>query len=166
MEVSEGRKRIEKKERRIWNKAERVSASKEGTKLTSSSPSAILEASLCLKLYQCVLKASREFVTQAEALSSVSRTHRATQAGWLALYPLGGEMGGRGRWIHGTHCLASLAFLVKFHANERPMKKPKKGQGSSITSAFTYLHIHAHSCTYIFSDIQHYISTKLPSLKI
>lgn len=95
MEVSEGRKRLEKKERKIWNKAERVSASKEGTRLTSCSPSAILEASLCLKLYQCVLEASREFVTQAEALSSVSRTHRATQAGWLALYLLGGGLGSR-----------------------------------------------------------------------
>lgn len=101
-----------------------------------------------------------------KALSSISRTHRATLAGWLALYPLGSEMGGRDRWIPGTHCLASLAFLVKFHANERPMKKPEKGQGSGITSVFTYLHIHVHSCTYIFSDTQHCNSTKLPSLKI
>lgn len=64
MEVSEGRKRIEKKERKIWNKAGRVNASKEGT---SCSPLAILEASLCLTLYQRVLEVSREFVTQARS---------------------------------------------------------------------------------------------------
>ena len=67
MEASEGKKRIEKKEGKFWNKAERVNAGKEGTRLTSCSPSAILEASLCLTLYQRVLEVSREFVTQARS---------------------------------------------------------------------------------------------------
>lgn len=53
MEVSEGRKRIEKKERKIWNKAGRVNASKEGTRLTLCSPSATPEASVSNTIPAC-----------------------------------------------------------------------------------------------------------------